>query len=71
MHSSSDNMKFTNCSVVNNVIEKLFKSLPSKYRDGLETPMEGSDFIFDPVQLIYYMCHKVNFKLGGSYVDSP
>ena len=71
MHSSSDNMKFTNCSVVNNVIEKLFKSLRSKYRDGLETPMEGSYFIFDPVQLIYYMCHKVNFKFGGSYVNSP
>ena len=48
MHSSSDNMKFTNCSVVNNVIEKLFKSLRSKYRDGLETPMEGSYFIFYP-----------------------
>ena len=32
--------------------------------------MKGSDFIFDSVQLMYYKCHKVNFKRGGSYIDS-
>ena len=30
-----------------------------------------SDFIIDSVQLLYYKCHKINFKRGGSYVDSP
>ena len=30
--------------------------------------MGGSIFIFDSVQLL---CHKVNFKLGGSYIDFP
>ena len=33
--------------------------------------MRGSDFIFDLVQLLYYKCHKVNFKRDGSYVDCP
>ena len=33
--------------------------------------MKGSYFIFDSVQLIYYKCHKANFKCGGSYTDSP
>ena len=33
--------------------------------------MRGSDFIFDSVQLLYYKCHKVNFKRSGSYIDSP
>ena len=33
--------------------------------------MRGSDFIFDSVQLMYYKCHKVNFKRGGLYIDSP
>ena len=33
--------------------------------------MKGSDFIFDSVQLLYYKCDIVNFKLGGSYIDSP
>ena len=33
--------------------------------------MKGSDFIFDSVQLIYYKCHKLSFKCGCSYIDSP
>ena len=33
--------------------------------------MEGNGFIFDSVQLIYYKCHKVNFRYGGLYIDSP
>ena len=32
--------------------------------------MRGSDFIFDSVQLMYYKCHKVTLKRGGSYIDS-
>ena len=33
--------------------------------------MRGNDFIFDSVQFVYYKCYKVNFKHGGSYIDSP
>ena len=33
--------------------------------------MRGSDFIFDSVQLMYYKCHKVTFKRGDSFIDSP
>ena len=33
--------------------------------------MRGSDFIFDGVNLLYYKCHKINFKRGGSYIESP
>ena len=33
--------------------------------------MKESDFIFYLVQLMYYRCHKVHFKSGGSYIDSP
>ena len=36
----------------------------------LDTSMRGSDFIIDSVQLLYYKCHKINFKHGGSYLDS-
>ena len=71
MHSKSGNIKFTPYSDANDVIEKLFKSLRSKYQDNLETSMKGSDFIFDSVQLKYYKCDKVNFKRDGSYIDSP
>ena len=33
--------------------------------------MKGSEFIFDSIQLLYYKCHKVSFKRGGLYIDSP
>ena len=32
--------------------------------------MRGKDFIFDSVQLMYYKCHKVNFRRGGSCIHS-
>ena len=49
MHLSSDNIKFISYSEVNHVVNELFKSLLSKYQDGLETSMKGNDFIFDSV----------------------
>ena len=71
MHSRSNNIKFTPYSDVNEVIDELFESLCSKYQGNLETLINGSDFIFDSVQLMYYKYHKVNFRRGGSYIDSP
>ena len=71
MHSNSGNVKLAPYSDANDAIEKLFKSLHSRYQENLETSMKGSDFIFDSVQLIYYKCCKVNFKCDGSYIDSP
>ena len=52
MHSSSDNIKFTTYCDANDVVEKLFKSLRSKYQDNLEISMREIDFIFDLVQIV-------------------
>ena len=71
MHSRSDNIKFISYNDANEVVDELFESLRSKYQGNLGTPMRGSDFIFDSVQLICCKCHKVNFRRGGSYIDSP
>ena len=46
-------------------------SLRSRYQDNLKTSMRESDFVFDSVQLMYYKCHKVNFKFCDSCIDSP
>ena len=56
---------------VNEVVNEIFKSLLSRCQIDLETSMRGSDFIFDSVQLMHYKYHKINFKRGGSYIDSP
>ena len=71
MHSSSDIIKFTSSNDANEVVDDLFESLCSKYEDNLDTPIRGNDFIFDSVQLMYYKFHKVSFKRGGPYIDSP
>ena len=33
--------------------------------------MRRSNFIFNPVQLLYYKCYKINFRCGGSSIDFP
>ena len=71
MHSRSDNINLTSCNDVNEGFDKIFKSLRSRYQLNLDSSMRGSDFTFNSVQLIYYKCHKVNFKRGDSYIDSP
>ena len=53
------------------VIEELFQSLISRYQIGLESSMRGTDLIFDCDHLLHYKCHKINFKRGVSYIDSP
>ena len=53
------------------VVDELFESLLSRCQIGLETLITGNDFIFDSVQLLLYKCHKINFKCGGTYIDSP
>ena len=71
MQSESNNIKFTSYNDANEVGDKVFESLRSRYQGKLETSMRGSDFIFDLVQLMYEKCHKVNFRYSGSYIDSP
>ena len=70
MHASSDNIKFKPYSDANNVIDKLFKTLRSKFQVNLITSVRGSDFIFDSVQLMCYKCHRVKFIAGGLHLVS-
>ena len=38
----------------NEVVDELFDSLRLRYQGNLETSMEGSEFIFDSIQMIFY-----------------
>ena len=71
MCSMSNNIKCTSYNDANEVNNKLFESLISGYLDNLETSMGANDFNFYSVQLMYYKCHKINFKRSSSYIDSP
>ena len=71
MQSISDNIKFASYNDAKEVVDKLFQSIHLRYQGNLETLMEGSEFVFDSVQLVYYKCHRVNFRCSSSYIDSP
>ena len=71
MHAKSDNVEIMSHDNVNDINDKLFESLRSRYQGNSETSMERSDFIFNSVQALYYKCHIINFGRGGSYIDSP
>ena len=43
-------------------------SLRSRYQRNLKASVRGSDFIFDPVQIMYYKCHERDFSRGGILV---
>ena len=56
MHSKCDNIKFTSYNDANKVADEQINSLNSRYQSNLETSMRGSEFIFDSVHLMYYIC---------------
>ena len=58
-------------SETDEIIEELFKSLLQRCQEGLEQSMEGSEFIFDSVDVLYYDLNKISLNIGGSYIDSP
>ena len=70
MLSKSDNIEIMINDRADDDMEELFQWLLSKYQIGLETSIRGSDLIFDRVYSLYHKCHKINFKQGGSYIDS-
>ena len=60
----------------NEIIEKLFDYMLERYQKGLEESMEGSDFMFDYVESLNYIFHKIfsyfsDLKRSGSYIEAP
>ena len=71
MHSKSDNVETIMGVDTNAIIKKLFNSLLQRYQKGLEESMRGSDFVFDYVESLNYIFHKVDFRRSGSYIETP
>ena len=42
-----------------------------RYQEGLEESMDGSEFIFDSIDILYYNLNKISLNKGESYIDSP
>ena len=53
------------------LLQNFFESLLQRYQNNLEESMEGSEFVFDGVGLLYYNFHKINPNRGWPFIDSP
>ena len=59
MHSKCANIEIIINDEADEVVKGLFDSLKNRYQKNLES-MNGSEFVFDYVHLLYYKCHKIN-----------
>ena len=69
-HTKRDNIEVVINDKTDEVIQKLFESLFSRYQVGLEAPIKGRYFIFDYIDSLHYKCHELNLKSWGSHIDS-
>ena len=71
MCSKSDNFEIVRGSNTNEIIRGLFNSILRRYQGGLHESMRGSEFVFDYVESLNYIFHKVDLKRSGSYIETP
>ena len=66
----SDNVSIMRGSGKDDIIGKLFRSFLHNYQEELKI-IEGSDFVFENVELMDHKLHRVRLRRGGSYIKSP
>ena len=66
----SDNVKIMWGIDTDDIIREFFEYFLNNYQKQKKI-IEGSDFIFESVELMDYKLHKVSLRRGGSYLKSP
>ena len=66
----SDNVSIMRGSDINDIIKEIFRSFLGNYQEELKI-IKGSDFVFESVEVMDYIRHRVRLRRGGSYVKSP
>ena len=77
LQSNSENKAFTFYNDANEVVGLLgwvglgyLGYFVQDIKKILKKSISGREFIFYLVHIMYHKCHKINFRHGGSYVDS-
>ena len=63
MHSGKDNMELMITDKEDEIRDKLFQSLLSRYQIGLQKSVKSSDIIFDCVNFLQYKYHRINLNV--------
>ena len=71
IHSKSDNYEIMMGADTKEIIRDLLNSILRRYRKGLSISMRGSEYVFDYVESMNYIFHKVDLKRSGSYIETP
>ena len=71
MYSKFDHFEIMMGTNTNEIIRNIFNSLLRRYQGGLQESMRGTDFVFDYVESLNYIFHKVDLKRSGSYIETP
>ena len=66
----SGNISIMRGSDTDDNIKEIFKSFLHNYQEQLKI-INGSEFVFESVQLRDFKLHRVRLKRGGSYIKSP
>ena len=66
----SDNVKIMWGIDTDDIIREFFEYFLNNYQKEKKI-IEGSDFIFESVELMDYKFHKVSLRRGGSYIKFP
>ena len=66
----SDNEEIRSGNETPEIITKLIKSFLSNYQEEEKILRNGSNFVFDSVDLLAVHIHKTNLKRGKSYIKS-
>ena len=66
MHLKSDSIEI---KINDEADAQHFDSLKNRYQRNLES-IKCSEFVFDYLQLLYYIYRKINCNCSGSYINS-
>ena len=67
----SDNEEIRSGNETDDIIKRLLKSFLTNYQNEEKILRNGSNFVFESVDLLSYHIHKTNLKRGKSYIKSP
>ena len=67
----SDNEEIRSGNETNSIIRRLLKSFLTNYQNEEKILRNGSNFVFESVNLLSYHIHKTTLKRGKSYMESP
>ena len=67
----SDNEEIRSGNETDDIINRLIKSFLTYYQNEEKTLRNGSNFVFESVDLLTYHIHKARLKRGKSYIKSP